>query len=88
MYAGWVGAVIGYFFGSKQVDRMIEKVDGLVRISEQRLMELEEERRKVAIERLNVEKSKTEMYEIVRQYEKGLETAKDTIEMLKRKYVE
>ncbi len=88
VYAGWVGGVIGYFFGSRQVDRMIEKIDGLVRISEQRVMELEEERRKVAIERLNVEKSKTEMYEIVRQYEKGLETAKDTIEMLKRKYVE
>jgi hypothetical protein len=88
VYVGWVGAVIGYFFGSRQVDRLIEKIDGLVRIGEERLKELEEERRKVAIERLNVEKSKTEMYEIVRQYEKSLETAKDTIEMLKRKYVE
>lgn len=59
---------------------------GLVRISGVR--ELEEERRKVAEERLLVKKSKTEMSEIVRKYEKGLETAKDTIEMLKRKYVE
>lgn len=88
VFVGWVGSVIGYFFGSRQVDRLTEKIDGLVRISEERVKELEEERKKVADERLIVEKSKTKMYEIMRQYEKELESAKDTIEMLKRKYVE
>ena len=88
VYVGWVGAVIGYFFGSRQVDRLIEKIDGLVSLSEQRVKELEEERRKVADERLIIEKSKTTISEMMRQYEKKLETAKDLIEMLKRKYVE
>ena len=89
VFVGWVGSVIGYFFGSRQVDRLTEKIDGLVRISEERVKELEEERKKVADERLIVEKSKNKnVQEIMRQYEKELESAKDTIEMLKRKYVE
>lgn len=46
VFVGWVGSVIGYFFGSRQVDRLTEKIDGLVRISEERVKELEEERKK------------------------------------------
>ncbi|MGC2572385.1 MAG: hypothetical protein WA364_12820, partial [Candidatus Nitrosopolaris sp.] len=39
IYAGWIGISIGYFFGSKQVDVLIQKIGDIIRISEDRTKE-------------------------------------------------
>lgn len=70
VWGAWVGSVIGYFFGSRQVDALIQKIDGIMRLSEQRVKELEESRR-------NYEKATEDIRYIYSTYDQELAKGKE-----------
>lgn len=82
IYAGWVGSVIGYFFGSRQVDKLVDKIDGLTRLSETRLKELEDEKRKYREKRSQYENA---IEDISRRAEQQEELINKVSEILKGK---
>ena len=37
LWEAWIGAAIGYFFGSRPVDKLIEKIEDITKLAEQYL---------------------------------------------------
>ena len=61
IYVGWIGISLGYFFGSKQVDVLIQKIGDIIRISEDRTKELEFEKKKYEETNLEVQREKNQL---------------------------
>jgi len=61
IWAPWVGAVIGYFFGTRQVEMLIQKIEGITALAEQRLQDLEVEKQKFIEKQLENERLVTEL---------------------------
>ena len=41
LWGAWIGAAIGYFFGSRPVDKLIEKIEDITKLAEQYLRDLD-----------------------------------------------
>jgi hypothetical protein len=61
IWAPWVGAVIGYFFGTRQVEMMIQKVESITGLAEQRSLDLENEKQKFVNKQLEYERLEAEL---------------------------
>ena len=61
IYVGWIGISLGYFFGSKQVDVLIQKIGDIIRISEDRTKELEFEKKKYEETNLELQREKNQL---------------------------
>jgi len=95
IYAGWIGISLGYFFGSKQVDVLIQKIGDIIRISEDRIKELEFEKKKYEENNLELQREKNQL-EIARERLtadtaaaiQAINDAKKWIEEFKKTYLE
>jgi hypothetical protein len=82
IWAPWVGAVIGYFFGTRQVEVLIQKIEGITVLAEQRSRDLETEKQKVTEKRLENEQLVAELVMNNQRAENELSKAGDFIRIL------
>jgi|SRR5688500_1674738 len=88
IWGTWVGSVIGYFFGTRPVEALIAKIDGITKLSEQRLRELDEEKKKYYEKNLELEKLTNEMTIKHEMALDDINKAKAFIQGITKKYLE
>ena len=88
IFGGWVGAVIGYYFGAKPIEKLQEEARALIESSRNAQRDLEQERKRYQETRVQMETERADMTRKMLIAEKDLNQAKTLIEEFKSEFIQ